>query len=114
LIIAVILGALIGGFLGRSLMYGMISFLTALTISGVVLSLTGDGLVTLIAFFVTLIKMWFIVEKFLAVLTAFLGAALVGYSLMLLSGSGFIGLVIFLIVTGLLTVVGARYQLQNS
>jgi hypothetical protein len=61
--------------------------------------------------------MWFIVEKFLAVVTAFLGASMVGsvamYGIVSFVGLPFIGFVVFLIVTAALTIVGARYQLDD-
>jgi hypothetical protein len=116
LIIAVIVGALIGGYLGKRLMYGMISLLVASTCSYAANVLTGDAMITLITFFVVLVIMWFLVEKFLAVITAFLGASMVGtsamYGILFLFDMPFIGFVVFLIVTAALTYFGARYQLD--
>ncbi|WP_455391560.1 hypothetical protein [[Eubacterium] cellulosolvens] len=116
LIIAVIVGALIGGFLGRSLMYGMISFFVASIFSATAYYLTGNYLVSLITFFVVLIIMWFLVEKFLAVMTALLGGCMVGAGVMMLTtGSlGGLSIILFIIIAALLTVFGARYQLQND
>jgi hypothetical protein len=116
IIIGVILGALIGGYLGKRLMYGMISLFVASTCSYAVNVLTDDPMFTLITFFVVLVIMWFLVEKFLAVVTAFLGASMVGsvamYGLLLVADMPFIGFVVFLLVTAALTVFGARYQLD--
>ena len=116
IIIAVIVGAIIGGFLGRSLMYGMISFLVATIISGIVFAITFNEVFALIAFFITLIIMWFLVQKFLAVMTAFLGGCMVGLIVMYLTssfGPG-ISLIIFVLIAALLTIAGARYQLKDS
>jgi hypothetical protein len=116
LLIGVIIGALIGGYLGRSLMYGMISFMVASMISGAVYILTSDPIVTLITFFVTLIIMHFLVRKFLAVITAFLGGCLVGAGIMFIAAGSLGGLsfIVFIIIAGLLTFAGARYQLSNK
>jgi hypothetical protein len=112
----VIVGALIGGYLGKRLMYGMISLMVAGTCSAAVQFLLGNPMYTLIAFFVVLVIMWFLVEKFLAVITAFLGASMVGtsamYGILFLFDMPFIGFVVFLIVTAALTYFGARYQLD--
>jgi hypothetical protein len=116
LIIGIIIGAIIGGYLGKRLMYGMISFLVATTVSYTVNILTGDPFYTLVAFFITLVIMWFLVEKFLAVITAFLGASMVGSvamsGLLMFIDDPFIGFIVFLLVTAALTVFGARYQLE--
>jgi len=122
LIIGVIIGALIGGFLGRSLMYGMISFFVASIFSGIAYSLSNENyIVTIIVFIVVLVIMWFVVEKFLAVITAFLGACMVGMAVMELTfeslnnnGLGFIALILFILIAALLTIAGGRYQLQNE
>ncbi len=117
IIIAVIIGALIGGFLGKSLMYGMISLFVAGTISGVVLLLTDNGLIALITFFIALVIMWFIVEKFLAVMTAFLGGCMVGFAIFAITFSPdmmVISLILFIIIAAILTIFGARYQLQEE
>ena len=116
LLIGVIIGALIGGFLGRSLMYGMISFMVASMVSGAVYLLTGDPIVTFITFIIALIIMHFLVRKFLAVITAFLGGCLVGAGVMFLAAGSLGGLsfIVFIIIAGLLTFAGARYQLSNK
>ncbi len=115
IIIAVIIGALIGGYLGKSLMYGMISFFVAITIAGVILMLTNDGLIALITFFVVLVIMWFIVEKFLAVMTAFLGGCMVGAVVMFLTVDfGITSFILFIVAAAILTIFGARYQLQQE
>ena len=122
IIIAVIIGALIGGFLGRAFMYGMISFFVASIFSGIAYSLSNENyIVTIIVFIVVLVIMWFVVEKFLAVITAFLGACMVGMAVMELTfeslnnnGLGFIALILFILIAALLTIAGGRYQLQNE
>jgi len=114
-IIAVIIGALIGGFLGKSLMYGMISLLIAITCAGAVLPFTDNWLIPLIVFIIVLIIMWFIVEKFLAVVTALLGGCMVGLGVLSLTESlGIISFILFIIVAAILTIFGARYQLEND
>ena len=117
LIIGVIIGALIGGFLGRSLMYGMISFFVASIFSATAYYLSGGNyMVSLITFFIVLIIMWFLVEKFLAVMTALLGGCMVGAGVMLLTvdSLGVIALGLFIVIAAVLTIFGARYQLQND
>jgi hypothetical protein len=116
LVIAVIVGALIGGFLGRSFMYGLISMIVASTVSYVAFVLTGNEILSLIVFFVALVIMWFVVEKFLMVITAFMGACMVGLSVMLLTfeSMGTISIVFFIIIAALLTIAGARYQMQKE
>jgi hypothetical protein len=116
ILIAVIVGALIGGFLGRALMYGLISFLVASIVSYIVFSLTGNPVLTLISFFITLIIMWFMVEKFLAVVTALLGGCMVGVGVMFVAQGalGPLSLIVFIIIAGALTFFGARYQLEND
>ena len=115
IIIAVIIGALIGGYLGKSLMYGMISLLIALTCAGAVFALTGNWLTSLIVFVIVLIIMWFIVEKFLAVVTAFLGGCMVGLGVMIITASlGIISFILFIFIAAILTIFGARYQLQEE
>ncbi len=114
LILGIIIGALIGGYLGKRLMYGLISFLVASTCAYAANLLTQDPLITLITFFVVLIIMWFLVEKFLAVITAFLGGTMVAsvvVSFIVLSP--LIGFIIFVVITAALTFFGARYQLND-
>ena len=117
LIIAIIIGALVGGFLGKRLMYGLISLLVAGTCAYAASVLTaGDALVTLITFFVVLVIMWFLVEKFLAVITAFLGGTMVGsvamYGTLMVLDMPLVGFVVFLLVTAVLTYFGSKNQLN--
>lgn len=116
IIIAVIIGALIGGYLGKSFMYGMIMLMVAGSCAYVASIVTQDRLVILIVFIVAIIIMWFIVEQFLAVVTALLGGCLVGIGVMGLTaeGLGGIAFILFLVIVGLLTIFGARYQLDES
>ena len=115
IIIAVILGALIGGYLGKSLMYGLISLVFAGLCSYLALTLTGDTVIALIVFFIALIVMWFLVERFLAVMTAFLGAWLTATAVMMLTvGLGFLAYVLFILIIAVLTIFGAKYQLSKS
>jgi hypothetical protein len=116
LIIGVIVGALIGGFLGRSFMYGLISMIVASSISYIALVLTGNEVLSLIVFFVALVIMWFVVEKFLAIITAFMGGCMVGLAVMMLTldGVGAASVAFFIIIAALLTIAGAKYQLSNE
>ena len=115
ILIVVIIGALIGGYLGQSLMYGMISMMVAGVCAATALFLTGNRLTALIVGLVTLVIMWFIVEKFLAAMTALLGGCLVGFAVFFLTTNlGFISFVLFIIIAAALTIFGARYQLDND
>jgi hypothetical protein len=116
IIIAVIVGALIGGFLGRAIMYGLISFIVASIVSYIVVTLTGDYVLALIGFFIALIIMWFLVEKFLAVMTALVGGCMVGVGIMYFAGGvlGPFSFIVFIIIAAALTFFGGRYQLEND
>lgn len=114
-IILVVIGSLIGGYLGQSLMYGMISMMVAGICASVAFLITNNALITLIVFFIVLVIMWFLVEKFLAAMTALLGGCLVGFAVWSLTGGlGFISLILFIIVAAGLTIFGARYQLDED
>ena len=115
IIIAVIIGALIGGYLGQSFMYGMISMMVAGSVAYVASIFIENNIVILVVFFVALVIMYFLVEQFLAIVTALLGGCLVGLGVMGLTASlGFLAFVLFLIIAGALTIFGARYQLDES
>jgi hypothetical protein len=115
IIIAVVIGALIGGYLGKSFMYGMISMMVAGSVAYVASFFTQNAVVILVVFFVALVIMYFLVEQFLAIVTALLGGCLVGLGVMgLTAGLGFLAFVLFLIIAGALTIFGARYQLDES
>jgi hypothetical protein len=115
IIVAVIIGALIGGYLGRSFMYGMISMMFAGSCAYIASMFTDNYMVILVVFFIVLIIMWFLVEQFLAVVTAMLGGWLAGVGVFGLTFSyGFIALVLCFIVAGALAIFGARYQLDND
>ena len=112
LILAAIIGALIGAFLAIRLMkmliigfFGMIGFFIGI-------AFTGSFLIALITAIVLAIIVSMVINQFLAIITALLGGLLVGYLALVVVPEP-LNMIAFWALLILVGFIGARYQLKN-
>ena len=117
LIIAVLLGAIIGGYLGMAFLKWMIALFMGGVGYMVAAVFFGEGIIALIAGIVVFAIILIMFDKFLSVVTALFGAFLVGIAVMYLTSpylGGLISLILFVVIAGALAYYGATYQTDQE
>jgi hypothetical protein len=112
LILAAIIGALIGAFLAIRLMkmlivgfFGLIGFFIGM-------AFTENLIIAIITAIVLAIIVSMVINQFLAIITALLGGLMVGYLALIVVPEP-INMIAFLALTIIIGFIGARYQLKN-
>ncbi len=120
IIIAVVLGAIIGGYLGMAFLKGMIAiFMGFIGYSIGVLILGEESFIPIVIGIVVFVIIWLLIDKFLSIITAILGACLVGMAVSSLVITYFpdltlVAFIIFIVCAVALTAIGARFQLDQT
>jgi hypothetical protein len=117
IIIAVLLGAIIGGYLGMAFLQWMVAIFMGGIGYMIAAAIFGPGIIPIIVGIVVFAIILIMFDKFLSVITAMFGAFLAGMAVMLLIepyvGST-IALIVFIVLACLLAYFGANYQTDQD
>lgn len=119
IILATLIGAILGGFLGIGMMYGMIAFYFGMI--GFIIGIVAFGALNITGFIIAIIigviffvVMSIFIEQFLAISTAIFGGILTGFIALFIVPPIPVGLILFIIISVVVSALGAKFQLETQ